>query len=562
MTMTSRVIAGLLVVAGALALLSILSLTFATGGEGATIVVDDDPGPWRNHSLIQSAIESASPGDTVRVFSGHYLENIEVTKRLALQGNGSADTIIEGNGTGNVVRLAADGVTLSGFEVRNGGDAGAGVRIDSGSKPYPPGTRNNVVEDNVICENSGHGIQVNVSDFHELRQNTIRDNGMSGIDLERSGGISIEDNVILNNTVGIRLFRSDVNWIRRNDINESRNIGIYFQQDADGSEVTNNTIAYSTYYGVCFLTDSNGNDVYHNDFIDNGEGGSQGYDSQNSSTNDWFSDWGGNRWSDYDGLDEDRDGIGDTWYQVDGEGNRSDRKPLVDVPNMPPSAAILSISPYPSHLGQEVTFEGNGSDDDGNVTLFVWTSDVDGEFYNGSSNTTTFFGLSEGEHNITLRVRDDMGAWSEPAMTTFKVGPDPNATNARPTANILQVGPDPASSEEEVSFVGTGGDEDGDVRRVYWNSSVDGVLHSGPPGWSFDMALSPGLHNVSLAVRDDDHAWSRADWAFIAIYNGTYWSNEWPVADVESVGPDPVRLGDNVTFVADASDPDGAVMRY
>src|SRR6185312_17088734 len=54
---------------------------------------------------IQSAINSAAPGDTINVASGKYGGNIIVDRPIALVGAGAASTIIDASGSSNGVHV-------------------------------------------------------------------------------------------------------------------------------------------------------------------------------------------------------------------------------------------------------------------------------------------------------------------------------------------------------------------------------------------------------------------------------------------------------------------------
>ena len=56
----------------------------------STLSVDDDrvQYPAAGYTSIQSAVDSAEPGDTVRVYPGLYNEVVTVAKRLTLVGSG------------------------------------------------------------------------------------------------------------------------------------------------------------------------------------------------------------------------------------------------------------------------------------------------------------------------------------------------------------------------------------------------------------------------------------------------------------------------------------------
>jgi hypothetical protein len=88
---------------------------------------------------------------------------------------------------------------------------------------------------------------------------------------------------------------------------------------------------------------------------------------------------------------------------------------VVDDANKPPTAHIDSISPSPATAGQLVKFGGHGTDGDGIVVAYSWTSSIDGEISTDASFTSS--ALSAGTHTISYRVQDDDGAWSE-AMTS------------------------------------------------------------------------------------------------------------------------------------------------
>lgn len=87
--------------------------------------------------------------------------------------------------------------------------------------------------------------------------------------------------------------------------------------------------------------------------------------------------------------------------------------------NMIPTAVIDSISPSTSEKGEYITFIGHGIDEDGDISEYLWESDMDGLLSEARSFTTP--DLSEGTHVISFRVRDDRGDWSESVQTTIVV---------------------------------------------------------------------------------------------------------------------------------------------
>ncbi|MCB1124993.1 MAG: pre-peptidase C-terminal domain-containing protein, partial [Verrucomicrobiae bacterium] len=75
------------------------------------------------------------------------------------------------------------------------------------------------------------------------------------------------------------------------------------------------------------------------------------------------------------------------------------------IAEMPPT-----FTPNPALTGQSIRLTAQGTDVDGSVTGYEWTSDLDGLL--GSANPLDLASLSAGRHRISLRVRDDAGNWS------------------------------------------------------------------------------------------------------------------------------------------------------
>ena len=87
--------------------------------------------------------------------------------------------------------------------------------------------------------------------------------------------------------------------------------------------------------------------------------------------------------------------------------------------NIPPVAYIDSIIPSQAVEDQLVSFQGHGTDKDGTVVAYRWSSSLDGDL--GTTATFETSSLSVGDHSIGLIVQDNNGDWSEMSTTTFKV---------------------------------------------------------------------------------------------------------------------------------------------
>jgi nitrous oxidase accessory protein len=149
----------------------------------------------------------------------------------------------------------------------------------------------------------------------------------------------VEDNRYYNNTVGVFLMYSDGVVLRNNTIahaSGSTGVGIGFKETSDvtveGNKIlycasglyidispfqpdtintfSNNLIAYNG-IGIRFLNDWTGNEFSSNRFIDNL---TQVVVSSGKTANRNI--WQDNYWSDYEGFDQDQDGVGDTPYEL------------------------------------------------------------------------------------------------------------------------------------------------------------------------------------------------------------------------------------------------------
>jgi hypothetical protein len=173
---------------------------------------------------------------------------------------------------------------------------------------------------------------------------------------------------------------------------------------------------------------------------------------------------------------------------------------VLSPPNQPPTAYIVSITPNPAVAGQQVTFVGNGSDPDGWITHFRWTSSIDG-WLSGLWNFSTS-SLSVGVHNITFDVQDNYNEWSSPFSASLEVGPG----SLPPIASIDSTLPNSVTVGQMVTFSGHGEDSDGVIVHYRWTSSIDGWLSD---SWEFSTSnLSVGAHTISFQVQDNSGTWS------------------------------------------------------
>jgi len=185
-------------------------------GDASYVIGDDneDGYPlmyhWRiltvpmDYATVQAAINAASSGDTVYVFSGTYYEHVRINKSVSLIGTNKYTTIIDGNATGCVVRVTADHVTISGFTIQRGGcdvfeDWGDCLHLASNDNTicqnilrtaasgiYLPDRHRNTIRQNVITNTTAYGLRMFRSSNNVVVENNITDTGFPAIFVARS----------------------------------------------------------------------------------------------------------------------------------------------------------------------------------------------------------------------------------------------------------------------------------------------------------------------------------------------------------------------------------------
>jgi nitrous oxidase accessory protein len=176
-----------------------------------------------NFSKIQDAVDNASEGDIVFVYSGFYQENILIHTSIHLIGMQNSTTIIDGGASGTVVSISADNTSIQGFTIQNAKDDVnfAGVEISHSDDV--------LVLANIIQDNGGLGISLQGSDTvgTKIAFNTVRNNSY-GIYLFDSPHTLIEKNNISSNWEGVYVVGSYESTIRNNTVT-NRGLGIHVE---------------------------------------------------------------------------------------------------------------------------------------------------------------------------------------------------------------------------------------------------------------------------------------------------------------------------------------------
>jgi len=345
--------------------------------EANTIVVPDD------YSTIQEAVDNAFSGDTVFVKSGTYVnQSLAITKPLSLVGEDPQTTVIMGKSLDYfpaisfAIYFEANDVQISGFTVMTTaqvrGIFGSGNRtlienniIESRNNigiglwgDHSIITNNNLTgvgalhcsgSNNTITRNMINGTSIaielagsfnTISGNHLTKTDGIRVNGNSNIinsNNVRDGGIGIllnsgSHNVVFENSVtgnhgtGILIYNASNNLVRDNYI--ANNIGTEGQKNGYGISLsgTRYHAENNTFYRNTLINNSYNVRIEEPYYVNHWDNGSEG-----------------NYWDDYNGLDANGDGIGDTPYIIDE--NNQDNYPIINYLSIPefPSWIILPL---------------------------------------------------------------------------------------------------------------------------------------------------------------------------------------------------------------------------
>ena len=204
---------------------------------------------------IQTAVDRADPGAVLDIWPDTYVENVTIWKPLTLDGGDPLLCTIDGNHLGDTVMVRDVDVTIRNFEITGGND---GVETSS---------NNTAIENCLIYDNLGNGIDLSNSDVARIGGNEIYDNLGNGIHLYDSDAARIGGNEIYGNWMGIHLYDSDAARIDGNEIYGNNWDGIHLSF-SDAARIGGNEI-YDNYWMGILLYDSDaarvgGNEIYGN----------------------------------------------------------------------------------------------------------------------------------------------------------------------------------------------------------------------------------------------------------------------------------------------------------
>ena len=206
--------------------------------------------------------------------------------------------------------------------------------------------------------------------------------------------------------------------------------------------------------------------------------------------------------------------------------------------------------------GQEARLRGIAIDPDGEVTLFEWDMDGDGEFDWADNNSGdalwTFY--NPGNYTARFRVTDDQNG---SASDTISVEVRRMPLNLAP---ISVAGEDlTVEQAEAVEFNMVGYDTDGSIAKYEWDYDGDGTFDqaSSVIMITYHIYIEPGVYNATLRVTDDQDAFG-TDNRTITVRERAL--NLLSTADA---GPDKeVMVGQSTILTGIGTDSDGWIIEY
>ena len=335
-----------------------------------------------NYTNIQDAINDAFDGDTIFVFGrlSPYNEEITINKSINLIGENKETTIITGQEVGTLINIISDNVKISGFRLDAFYDVNTGIEINSNNNTifdvnitdptyaiiirginntvknsvfwaglnglYLKNTKNNTIincsfyyyNTNLLLEDSHNNKIINC---HSEEFYSGMDVNIPAVELIHSSKNEFINHSFYRCLICFKLNNSNNNTINNCNLNYTY-YGIILSSNSNDNLIKNNTFELCYFVGITdnwqdeFTTSNlpcNNNTFYYNHFYENNQHACDIY------KNNWDNGSIGNYWSDYTGLDENNDGIGDTPYNISC-GNNQDRYPIIEKDEDKPSIKI------------------------------------------------------------------------------------------------------------------------------------------------------------------------------------------------------------------------------
>ena len=218
-------------------------------------------------ATLQERINAALPNDTIHIAKGVHLGPIVIDKPLTLLGEPDAE--IRGNGSGKVISITVDDVTVTGLRI-----TGSGLQLSNDDAAiWVIGNRARILK-NVIAD-SLHGVYLKKVSDTQIIANRIQGKTTltpSTDPVEKGIGVGAEncDTTLVANRRGngIHQWNCERTLIQDNEISDARD-GIYFSF-TNNCQVANNLV-HHVRYGLHYMY-SDANVFESNTFSENAAG--------------------------------------------------------------------------------------------------------------------------------------------------------------------------------------------------------------------------------------------------------------------------------------------------
>lgn len=215
---------------------------------------------------LQSLVDSTKEGAVVRLENKTYEGNLVIRKSITIIG--SDQTVIKGDGTGNVISIKAPKVKLSHLTVTNSSMSRDSSEEYAAVKVY---TNGNTI-DHIKVRNSFHGIYLSQAHHNTISNNDIKGMGKGEV-AGQGNGLQIyyaNDNLLMNNTIegtrdGMFFVYANNNRSFQNHISQTR-YGLHYMY-SDENVFKNNIFTMNT--GGAAIMNSNNLKLTNNQFIFN-----------------------------------------------------------------------------------------------------------------------------------------------------------------------------------------------------------------------------------------------------------------------------------------------------